>query len=71
MLKQLINDIQIKIYKYISDVTEHNKLRLTNKNIYYIYKNTDMNNIYKYNVYKEKFINVILILDNKYKIEPL
>jgi len=71
MLNQLINDIQIKIYKYISDVTEHNKLRLTNKNIYYIYKNTDMNNIYKYNVYKEKFINVILILDNKYKIEPL
>lgn len=71
MFDNLNTDIQIKICKFIYDVLDHNKLRLTNKHIFNIYKNKEIENIYQYNIYKEKFINVILILDNKYRNEPL
>ena len=71
MFNNLIIDIQLEIYKFIYDVYDHNKLRLINKDIYRTYKNKEMQDIYQYNIYKEKFINVILILDNRYRNEPI
>jgi hypothetical protein len=71
MFDNLNVDIQLKIYKFIYDVIDHNKLRLTSKYIYNFYKNKEMKNIYQYNIYKEKFINVILIIADKYRDEPL
>ena len=71
MFDNLNIDTQMQIFKLIIDVSDHNKIRLINKHIYNIYKNKEMKNIYQYNIYKEKFINVVLILNNKYRYEPL
>ena len=75
MLNNLPDDIQKTIYKKIWSVEPHNKIRLTNKSIYNLYKEDDLISIYKYEIYKEKFINVVKIVRNNYKsifkLEPL